>query len=626
MTQMGASRQSGGAVHLTTAEVIERLSRFDGPPEQFLANLLAVQCQIGPAEGGAILRAGQQRGADVLAVFPPLPQGAAAPVWLAQGAEACRTVVAQSATVVQPVHSPDDMYGQPARRSLIMVPLRGERAVRGVAAFFAETQDPAVLAAIQERLELTVGLLSLYEMRLLLQRRQTDLGRLRAAMETLAAVNVQDRFAGMAMSLANEVAARWQCERVSIGFLKGRYVHVRAMSHTEKFTRKMKLVQDIEAAMEECLDQDVEILYPPPPQATYVGRAAGELAGHHGAAMVLSLPLRRAGDVTAVLTLERPGGEVFTVEEVESLRLAADLCTPRLANLEAHDRWFGARMAAAGRKGAAAVVGPKHTWIKLGVIAACAALAFAIFAKGDYRVEASFVLEPIELRVVPAPFDGFLQTVSTEPNAEVTGGKSVLATLETADLLLQLAAAKAERATYLMQAAAARRDYKTVEAQIAQAQAEKAAAGIDLYEYHISQAKIIAPISGVVTKGDLERQIGAPVKTGDVLFEVAPLDGLRAELSVPEEDVADLEVGQEGELATASFPDRHFGFVVERINPVAEVAEQMNIFKVRVRLKELDRRMRPGLEGVAKVDIDRRRYIWIWTRPIVRWVRMKLWI
>ncbi|GAG48382.1 unnamed protein product, partial [marine sediment metagenome] len=211
-------------------------------------------------------------------------------------------------------------------------------------------------------------------MRLLLQKRQTDLGRLRAAMETLAAVNVQDRFAGMAMSLANEVAARWQCERVSIGFLKGRYVHVRAMSHTEKFTRKMKLVQDIEAAMEECLDQDVEILHPPPPQATYVGRAAGELAGHHGAAMVLSLPLRRAGEAIAVLTLERPGGEVFTVEEVESLRLAADLCTPRLANLETHDRWFGARMAAAGRKGAAAVVGPKHTWIKLGVIAACAAL------------------------------------------------------------------------------------------------------------------------------------------------------------------------------------------------------------------------------------------------------------
>jgi len=626
MAQMEASRQSGGAAHLTTADVIDRLSRFDGPPEEFLSNLLAVQCQIGPAEGGAILRAGRERGADVLAVFPPLPEGAQAPVWLAQAAEACRAVAAQGVTAVQPVHSPDDLYGQPARRRLIIVPLRGERAVRGVAAFFAETQDPEVLAGVRERLELTVGLLSLYEMRLLLQRRQTDLRRLRAAMETLAAVNVRDRFAGMAMALANEVAARWQCERVSIGFLKGRYVHVRAMSHTEKFSRKMKLVQDIEAAMEECLDQDVEILYPAPPEATYVSRAARELAKHHGVAMLLSLPLRRAGEATAVLTLERPGEQAFTVEEVESLRLAADLVTPRLANLEEHDRWFGARMAAAVRKGTATVVGPKHTWIKLAVIGVSALLAFAIFGKGDYRVEAPFVLEPIELRVVPAPFDGFLKTVSVEPNEEVTGGKSVMATLETADLRMQLAAAQAERATYLKQAAAARRDYKTVEAQIAEAQAAQVAANIDLIEYQISRAEIIAPISGVVVKGDLKRQLGAPVETGDVLFEVAPLEALRAELAVPEEDVADLEVGQEGELATASFPDRHFGFVVERINPVAEVADQKNVFKVRVRLKELDRRMRPGLEGIAKVDIDRRPYIWIWTRPIVRWVRMKLWI
>ena len=626
MAQMEASQQSGGAAHLATADVIDRLSRFDGPPEQFLSSLLAVQCQIGPAEGGAILRAGRERGADVLAVFPPLAEGAAAPVWLAQAAEACRAVAAQGVTAVQSVHSPDDLYGQPARRSLIIVPLRGERAVRGVAAFFAEAQDAAVLAGVRERLELTVGLLSLYEMRLLLQKRQTDLRRLRAAMETLAAVNVRDRFAGMAMALANEVAARWRCERVSIGFLKGRYVHLRAMSHTEKFSRKMKLVQDVEAAMEECLDQDVEILHPAPPEATYVSRAAGELAKHHGVAMLLSLPLRCAGEATAVLTLERPSEEAFTVEEVESLRLAADLVTPRLANLEEHDRWFGARMAAAVRKGTATVVGPKHTWIKLGVIGVSALLAFAIFGKGDYRVEAPFVLEPTELRVVPAPFDGFLKTVSVEPNKEVTGGTSVMATLETADLRLQLATAQAERATYLKQAAAARRDYKTVEAQIAEAQAAQVAANIDLLEYQISRAEIIAPISGVVVKGDLERQLGAPVKTGDVLFEVAPLEALRAELAVPEEDVADLEVGQEGELATASFPDRHFGLVVERINPVAEVADQKNVFKVRVRLKELDRRMRPGLEGIAKVDIDRRPYIWIWTRPIVRWVRMKLWI
>jgi biotin carboxyl carrier protein len=616
-------RQTG---RMTTAEVVARLSRFDGPPEQFLSVLLAVQCQVAPARAGAILRAGEQRGPEVLAVYPPLPQGAQAPVWLAQAAEVVPRVMEDGTTTVRPVHGAQDLYGQPARQQLVMVPLRGERAVRGVATFVVPVQSEEALAAVRERLELTVGLLSLYEMRLLLQRRESDLRRLRTAMETLAAAGTHDRFRGLAMALVNEIATRWQADRVSVGFLRGRYVHLKATSHTEKFSRKMQLVQDVEAAMEECLDQDVEVLYPAPQEATYVARAAGELARRHGAGHVLSLPLRRGGEPVAVLTLERPADAPFTVDEVESLRLAADLVTPRLADLEAHDRWFGARAAAAVRKGAGTVVGPKHTWIKVAVLVAAGLLAFMIFGKGMYRVEAPFALEPVKQQVVPAPFDGFLEAVHVEPPERVVGGETVMAELETADLRMQLAEARAERASYLKQAAAARRDFKTVEAQIAEAQAEQVAARIDLLEHHVAQADILAPITGRVVSGDLKKRIGAPVKTGDVLFEVAPLEALRAELNVPEEDIADLEVGQEGELATAGFPGRHFGFVVERITPVAQVEEQENVYKVRVRLKDLDPRMLSGMEGVAKVDVGERRYIWIWTRPIVRWVRMKLWI
>jgi len=618
---------SQAAERLSAAEVVERLSRFDGPPEQFLAHLVAVQCQIGPAEAGAILRAGREgRGPEVLAVHPPLPPGAQAPVWLALAAEVCPQVMAEGATAVRPVHGPDDLYGQPARHHLILIPLKGERAVRGVAAFLVRAMRPEALEAVRERLELTVSLLSLYEMRLLLQRRQADLRRLRTAMETLAAMGAQDRFKAMAMALVNEVAARWRCERVSLGFLKGRYVHLKATSHTEKISRKMKLVQDLEAAMEECLDQDVEVLYPAPPEATYVARAAAEVAKHHGAGQVLSLPLRHRGEPVAVLTVERTDQAPFTVEEVESLRLACDLVTPRLVNLEETGRWFGARMASAARKGLATLVGPKHTWIKVAVLAAASLLAFMIFVQGDYKVEAPFVLEPVRQQVVPAPFDGYLKAVYVEPPDPVEAGKTVMAELDTADLRMQLAEARAERAGYLKQAAAARRDGKTVEAQIAEAQAEQVAARIDLLEYRIRQARVVAPISGRVVSGDLKKRIGAPVKTGDVLFEVAPLEALRAELAVPEEEVADLAVGQEGELATAAFPERHFGFVVERITPVAQVEDQENVFKVRVRLKRMDPRMMAGMEGVAKVHVGRRPYIWIWTRPIVRWVRMKLWI
>jgi hypothetical protein len=45
-----------------------------------------------------------------------------------------------------------------------------------------------------------------------------------------------------------------------------------------------------------------------------------------------------------------------------------------------------------------------------------------------------------------------------------------------------------------------------------------------------------------------------------------------------------------------------------------------------VRLSDWPPEMRSGMEGIAKVDVGPRRYIWIWTRPIVNWVRMRLWI
>src|SRR5205823_12044790 len=118
-----------------------------------------------------------------------------------------------------------------------------------------------------------------------------------------------------------------------------------------KITRNMQLVQDIEGAMEECLDQDVEIIVPPPKDASFVYRMTEHLAARQGPNTVISLPLRRPlppgepkrseeryGDVVAVLTLERKADKPFTLAEIETLRLTADLFTARLTDMYEHDR------------------------------------------------------------------------------------------------------------------------------------------------------------------------------------------------------------------------------------------------------------------------------------------------
>jgi multidrug resistance efflux pump len=332
------------------------------------------------------------------------------------------------------------------------------------------------------------------------------------------------------------------------------------------------------------------------------------------------------GKVLAVLTLERPIENTFNPDEVEAVRLACELCTARLCNLYEYNRWIGATIAVKSRNLVAAFLGPAHTWIKLTAILFCTAVIFLIFGKGQYRVEAPFVLEATVQQVIPAPFDGYIETINVEVSDEIEADTTILGSLDTAELNLNLATVKAERAGYLKEAAEYMDRGEIAQNQISRAKAEQADARIKLLEYQIGQAKLKSPISGVVVEGDLKREIGAPVDVGDVLFEVCPLELLRAQLLVPEDQIYDIKVGQEGYLATASYPGQRIRFTVERISPIAEVANQRNIFKVRVKLLETYDWMRPGMEGVAKVSIDKRKYAWIWSRKIVNWIRMKLWL
>ncbi|MEN6335225.1 MAG: HlyD family efflux transporter periplasmic adaptor subunit [Phycisphaerales bacterium] len=554
----------------------------------------------------------------LLAVHPPVAGDPEFGSWLDRCVAVAEKTLTSGAVILSPVN------GDPGAHAVV-APLR--IAGRGpiVTAVFLRPADRNAAEATRQLLELMAGVVAMCEQHLAPKGLSAGAGGLDQALGTLAAVNCQSGFLGVAMAFCNEVAARWRCERVSLGFLRGRYVQVRAMSHTEQFSRKMTLVQEIEAAMEECLDQDCEILYPSQESAC-IARAAGELSGGQGGKAILSLPLRYEGKPYAVVTLERGSGEAFNPEEVEAVRLACDLGTPRLVNLHQYDRWFGARAVAAVRNSLATVVGPQYTWVKLAAVAAFAVLLFVFFARGWYRIKAPFVVEAISQYKIAAPFDGFLKSVDLEVGDSIEKALTALAELDTAELRLELAAARAEEAKCLKQSDAAMRDGKTAEAQIAQADADKARAQIDLLAHRIEQARILSPVTGTLVTGDLRRQIGAPVQTGQILFEVAPLDSLRAQLYVAEDEVLEMVVGQEGKLATATYPGQYIPFVVERINPAAEVVNSRNVFKVRARLLESRPWLRPGMEGVAKVAVQKRPYAWIWSRKVVNWIRMKLWI
>ena len=597
----------------------------DDPSERFLDELLATQCRMAKAEAGAVLRFAEGAKIEILAAFPQ-PRGNGDLAWthkagksLPKALQEGKSVIVQEPTMARKKDTPQ-LYQ-------ILIPLQHQSAVRAAALYRVKARTPQSLLLHQARLETTSLQLNIHELRLSMRLQHETQDRLRGVLEVLDVVNQPKRFLGAAMAFCNEMAARLACNRVSLGLLKGCSVHVRAMSHADAFSREMQAVQAIEAAMEECLDQDLEIIHPTGEAAVYASRAAARLAGQNGSSSIVSLPLREDGEVKGVITLERSAERPFDrLAEIETARLTCDLCAPRLLDLHRSDRWLGAKVASDMRKYCGVLLGPDHTWIKLVAGSVFIALLLLATLQGDYRIKAPFAFEARHQLAVVAPFDTFANEILVEPGDRVDGGQTLLGTLETSELRLQLAALKAEQLGYRKQMAAAMRDRNTAEAQIAQAQSDKAGAQISLIEKKIEQAALVAPITGWVVSEDLKQRTGAPVETGEILFEIASVDALRAELYVPESAIASVRPEQTGELASVGRPDQKVGFVVERINPIAEVIDNQNVFRVRARLFEHRDWMRPGMQGEGRISAGKKAYLWIVSHRLVNWLRMKLWV
>ncbi len=449
------------------------------------------------------------------------------------------------------------------------------------------------------------------------------LEQLNLALELAGQTSDLERFVAFAMALCNLLASRFKAGRVSIGMLRGNFVQLVAMSQTEKIVRKMRLVRDIEEAMEECLDQDVDILVPV--TGNVITRAASHLIAAHGSGSMLAMPLRRRGP-RAVLLLEFENGRSAAAVDIAALRAAADLLTPRLLDLYRYDRWFGARWLYNWRSSLAKLLGPSHTWIKAAAIGVTGFLAWACFARGTFYITAGFTLEPVRQAQIIAPFNGYIKRVFVRPGDNVIANRTELIQLHTSRLRDQLAAAQAQKAAYSKQAQVADARGKIADMQIADESMNIAAAKIRLLRRQIAYAAITSPVSGVVLSGNLRRRIGEAVHLGDVLMRVAPIAPLNARVNILESDILYLKNGQTGSLATASYPSDRIPISVVYIDPLAIVRHKQNVFRVRVVIRHPPAWLRPGMQGTARINAGRRRYIWIWTRGLINWIRMKFWL
>ncbi len=426
-----------------------------------------------------------------------------------------------------------------------------------------------------------------------------------------------------ACAFAMGLAARLRCEKISIGLLTRSSIEwIADSAAATEFDRAAD--SPVVAAMNECYDQQATVSFPAELMvAPMITQAHQRLAGIAGGGAVCSIPMMNQDQIAGVITFERRGLS-FMPEELALMEDAASFAGPLFVLKREAQRSWWARLLEALRARAATLAGPGHWRNKAVFYSAIALLAAASLVPLPYRVSAPARLEGSLQRVIVAPADGFLRQANARAGDKVTAGQ-VLAELAAEDMQLE----KAKRESELRQhenaykSAMARSD--RAQMVIHQAKAGEAQAMLALVEGQLGRGQIQAPFDGVIIKGDLAQNLGAPLQRGEVLLTIAPNDSFRLIVEVDEADIANIRPGQRGQLALAAQPDQLLNFDVVRIVPVATAADARNYFDVEARVDASGSGLRPGLRGIAKIQAGDRSLLWNLLHRPWAWLRLQLW-
>lgn len=454
--------------------------------------------------------------------------------------------------------------------------------------------------------------------------------RLRQTLELLDASQQAPDADSMGAILCHELQTRFGCTRVSIGLIRGSRIRLAAVSGADELDRLGDAADALEAAMEEAADQDIELVYPRPPELgqdpahQHVTRAHADLSRKFGPSAILSLPLRVEGDLVGVAVLERSPDDPFPAAAVPLLRLVAECIGPALWTRRMADRGVLAVVRDRVTEIAETAVGPRRTGVKALVLLLVLILAGLALVPIPGRVTAQAETRPVVWRTIPAPFPGYLAQVNVRPGDPVSEG-DVLAVMDLRDAQLELARARSQLARFATQRDEAMSANETADAEIAAAAIAEVTATIALLEDRIERGTIRSPIDGKVSRGDAEQTVGAHVDPTQTLFEIVAEDRVRAVVEVGERSVSRVRPGQEGNITLAALPSSRLPVRVTSVRPAAEAVRGSNVYLAEAEFIEHPEWLKPGLTGSARLEDGWTTGLAWLLRPIIDEVRLRLW-
>ena len=200
-----------------------------------------------------------------------------------------------------------------------------------------------------------------------------------------------------------------------------------------------------------------------------------------------------------------------------------------------------------------------------------------------------------------------------DPRDVQNGYNQARADLEVARARAEISRAQLDRSEQLIAARvitaqeheSARLDYANASAQLVKAETSFA-----LAELQLNDVRIRAPMAGTIIQKNVEegaviQSASQNVSGGSTLFMMANLDEMQVRTLVDETDMGQLRAGMQATVTVEAFPDETFRGEVEKIEPQAQVEQNVTMFPVIVTLDNRDGLLKPGMNAEVGILIDR---------------------
>ncbi|VAW55811.1 hypothetical protein MNBD_GAMMA07-806 [hydrothermal vent metagenome] len=516
---------------------------------------------------------------------------------------------------------PSGITADNSKHYLVTTPLIIKKEIIGVACFEFQHNDTTQTSDYLGKVETTVAWLRcLSQLKPGAGSQKSEL-----ALKITATALSQSQSGEAYMAVASQLASFLQCKRVSMGFVNNHDVHLHTLSNTSHDVTRQNIIKSIEVAMLEAVDQRETIVYPPHPGSYYTTQAHDALIRKHSGEFICSVPLIIEGKVTGAVMFERQGeGNDFDDKTIELCEQLAELFSPILHYRHLHDRPVLEKMKDTCGRIFSNILGTDYLGFKFVVSLFIGLFVFAFYLQWEYKVTAGASLRGAIERVITSPEEGFIKDASARPGDLVNAGDT-LATLDDRDLKLEVLkwSGKHKQVSKEYRKALAIHDLSKIG--ILRSQLSQAEAQMKILNLKLNRTVIKTPISAVIVSGDYTRELGSPVERGQVLYKVSPLENYNVVLNVNESDISLIKVGLQGELTLSAAAESTFELEIVKITPVLTAENGINYFQVEATLLSTPKFLRPGMQGIAKIEVGKHRMLWIITHKMIDWVRLKLW-